>query len=252
MTASFISGADWFDQLMPAGLPVPSALMLSGPGGSGKPLIGNVLVGSWLRQGGSVVFISLQYPDPSFIYTALKNVSGLDLDDFTVRFAFIELAPELEGLLEPQGNRIKANVVIPEVWDQALEKACSLVENQGPGILIFASAINLLLFSPTYGRRTLAKLKAMLGAERTYTYLLAASTNAKAEEIAELEDLADHLIVTRSEHDPFRLFMRIERLSGSEFNPIEIQVPFKADMLEDTKEIADHSRQRIIPLVSKI
>lgn len=252
MSAPFFTHTDWFDQLIPNGIPIPSSLMLSGPGGSGKPLIGNVLAAAWLRQGGSIVFVSLQYPDPSFIYTALQNVAGLNLDDFPGKFAFIELDPESEGMLELQGNRFKANMVIPEVWDQALEKACSLVENQGPGILVFASAINLLLFSPTDGERMFEKFKALLSADKPYTYLLAASTSAKAEQIAELENLADHLIVTRSEKDPFHLTMRFERLGGGLFNPLEVAVPFEEKMLLDTKEIADHSRKRVIPLVSKI
>ncbi len=37
---------DWFDRLLPEGLPIPSLTLLSGPGGSGKPLIGNVIAAS--------------------------------------------------------------------------------------------------------------------------------------------------------------------------------------------------------------
>ncbi len=33
-------GQDWFNKLLPEGLPVPSSTIISGPGGSGKPLIG--------------------------------------------------------------------------------------------------------------------------------------------------------------------------------------------------------------------
>lgn len=66
---------EWFDRLLPEGLPIPSSTLLSGPGGSGKPLIGSVIVAAWLRQGGSVVFMSLQYPDHSFIAAGLKKTS---------------------------------------------------------------------------------------------------------------------------------------------------------------------------------
>jgi archaellum biogenesis ATPase FlaH len=38
------SQEEWFDRLLPEGIPVPSLTLLSGPGGSGKPLIGNILV----------------------------------------------------------------------------------------------------------------------------------------------------------------------------------------------------------------
>jgi hypothetical protein len=190
---------DWFDRLLPEGLPIPSLTLLSGPGGSGKPLIGNVITASWLRQGGSVVFMSLQYPDHS-----------------------------------SAGNRIKANVVKPAVWDAAIEQACQMVPDEGPGILIFASALNLLLFSPTYGKGVLEKMKAAARGNQKRTYLFSASTTAKAEEIAELEAAAN------------------KRIEGANFISEEIEVPFSADVLMDVKEVADHSRKRVIPQVSEL
>ena len=140
---------DWFDQLLLDGLPIPSFTLLSGPGGSGKPLIGNVIVAAWLRQGGSVIFMSLQYPDHSFIAAGLKNVAQLDLDDYKDRTVFIGLDITLEDMTKPTDNRFKANVVKPMVWDMALERASAMVPGESPGILIFASALTLLLFSPT-------------------------------------------------------------------------------------------------------
>lgn len=46
---------DWFDKLLPEGLPVPSSTIISGPGGSGKPLLGAVILSVWLRRGGSTL-----------------------------------------------------------------------------------------------------------------------------------------------------------------------------------------------------
>lgn len=243
---------DWFDRLLPEGLPIPSATLLSGPGGSGKPLIGNVIVSAWLRQGGSVVFMSLQYPDHSFIASGLKNIAHLDLADYEDKIAFIELDAALEGMSEVVDGRFKANVVKPDVWDAALERACGLVPNEGPGILIFVSALNLLLFSPTYGAAILEKMKAITQGGSPYTYLFSASTTAKAEEIAELEAVVDNLIMTHSTKKPFQLYMQIERIKDAPFLTEEIQVPFAANLLTGVKEIADHSRKRVIPLVSKL
>ncbi len=243
---------EWFDRLLPEGLPIPSSTLLSGPGGSGKPLIGNVIVAAWLRQGGSVVFMSLQYPDHSFIAAGLKNLSQLDLDEYKHKISFIELDATLEDMTPPMDNRFRANVVKPEVWDAALERACSMVPDEGPGILIFISALNLLLFSPTYGEGILEKMKAIARGESKYTYLFSASTTAKAEEIAELEAVVDNLIMTHSTKSPFQLYMQIERIKGVSFVSEEIQVPFSAEVLTGVKEAADHSRKRVIPLVSKL
>jgi len=243
---------DWFDQLLPEGLPIPSLTLLSGPGGSGKPLIGNVISAAWLRQGGSVIFMSLQYPDHSFIAAGLKKVSQLDLDYYQKQIAFIELDAEMDGINPSLGNRFKANVVIPENWDAAIDQACGLVPDEGPGILIFASALNLLLFSPTYENGILEKMKAAAQGDQKRTYLFSASTTAKAEKISELEAAATNLIMTRSTNEPFRLYMQINRINGVELISNEIEVPFSANALMDVKEVADHSRKKVIPLISKI
>ena len=249
---AFHTQQDWFDRLLPEGLPIPSVTLLSGPGGSGKPLIGNVIVAGWLRQGGSVVFMSLQYPDHSFIAAGLKTITGLDLDEYQDHAAFIELDATLDDMIPPVGNRIKANVVKPDVWDAALERACAMVPDEGPGVLVFCSALNLLLFSPTYGQDILEKMKATSIEGKKRSYLFSASTTAKAEDISEMEAVVDHLIMTRSTRSPFQLYMQIERIKDASFVPDEIQVPFPADLLTDVKEIADHSRKRVIPLVSKL
>lgn len=249
---TFYTQQEWFDQLLPEGLPIPSVTLFSGPGGSGKPLIGNVIVAAWLRQGGSVVFMSLQYPDHSFIAAGLKNIAQMDLDEYQDRVAFIELDATLDTMTPPEGNRFKANVVKPHVWDAALERACAMVPDEGPGILVFCSALNLLLFSPTYGKDILEKMKATTKHVQKCSYLFSASTTAKADDISEMEAVADHLIMTRSTKSPFQLFMKIERIKGAPFVTDEIQVPFSADLLTDVKEIADHSRKRVIPLVSKL
>jgi len=243
---------DWFDQLLPEGLPIPSLTLLSGPGGSGKPLIGNVITASWLRQGGSVVFMSLQYPDHSFIVEGLKKISQLDLDSYQDRIAFIELDPTLKKLTPAEGNRFKANVVKPDVWDAAIEQACQMVPEEGPGILIFASALNLLLFSPTYKDGILEKMKEAARGDQNRTYLFSASTTAKAEEIKELEAAANNLIMTRGTKSPFQLYMQIERIGGVNYISDEIEVPFSADVLMGVKEVADHSRKKVIPQVSEL
>ena len=49
----------WLGQILPQGWPTGTSSLITGPGGSGKPLIGNVIVANWLKQGGSVVFMAL-------------------------------------------------------------------------------------------------------------------------------------------------------------------------------------------------
>ena len=249
---TFHTNEEWFNRLLPEGLPIPSSTLLSGPGGSGKPLIGNVIVAAWLRQGGSVVFMSLQYPDHSFIAAGLKSITQLDLGDYKERIAFIELDVNLDSMIVMTNNQIKANVAKPKVWDTAMEHACSILPDEGPGILIFGTALNLLLFSPTYGKEILEKIKFVMQQNLKFTLLFSTSTSAKKEEVKKLENLADNLIITRSDPVTHKLYLQISRIKNVPFINDEIEVPFSPEIIIDIKEIADRSRKRIIPLISKL
>jgi KaiC/GvpD/RAD55 family RecA-like ATPase len=246
------TGVAWLDELMPAGLPVRTSTLISGPGGSGKPLIGDAFVAAWLRAGGGVVLMSLQYPSTDFIHESLRTVTGLDLDSYADKVAFISLDASMEAMTAPSGNSFKANLVKPDVWDAAIERACSMVPDDGPGTMVFGSALNLLLFSPTYGQSLLERMETLLSDDKRRTYVFSVSTSAKRHAITRLEETADNLIMTRSEKEPFRLYLRIVRMKDVPFSNEEIQVPIGADSLAHVKEIAEHSRKRVIPLISEI
>lgn len=244
--------ADWLDQLLPEGLPFPSSTLLTGPGGSGKPLVGNYIAATWLRQSGSVIFMSLQYPDHSFIISSLARITQLTLEDYKDKTAFIELDVHLDGMKKQTGRSFRANVVNPQVWDEALYHACEMVPDEGPGILVFGSALNLLLFSPTYEQKILEKMKKTLQDTSTCSYLFSTSSTAKRKEIAELEALADNLISVRNDRGTKKILLKIERIKAVKFISDEIEAPFTPETLQELKRIADQSRKRVIPLVSKI
>jgi KaiC/GvpD/RAD55 family RecA-like ATPase len=243
---------EWIDRLLPEGFPVKSSMVITGPGGSGKPLIGEAFVTAWLKSGGSVIFMSLQYPRKDFITESLSRISHLNIDDYPGKAAFIQFDPEIKDMTEPNGNEFRANLVYPEIWDKAISTAEKMVPNEGPGILIFGSALNLLLFSPTYWKDIRQKIIDTISGEKRHTYIFSVSTTAKAEEIKAIENAADILIYSHSEKPPFRLFMKVVRADNVKFLGEEIQVPIPPEDLKEVKEVADHSRSRVIPAVSKI
>lgn len=207
---------------------------------------------SWLKEGGSIVFLSLQYPSGTFIAESLRRVSGLDIRDYDDRVVFIQLDAEMEGMEIAGTHHIRANLVRPPTWTEAIRASREMVPGEGPGTLLFGSALNLLLFSPTYGSDVLEEMKTTLNQDGDVTTLFSVSSSAKREMIAELEAMADNLLIAHSERDPFRLFVRIERMRGVSFDGAEIEVPFSPEMLGEVKEVAEHSRRRIIPLISSI
>jgi KaiC/GvpD/RAD55 family RecA-like ATPase len=245
-------GVEWFDELLPDGFPSHSSTLISGPGGSGKPLIGFAIVSAWLRQGGSAVFMALQYPNRGFVSESMRLVMQLDLAEYAARTVFIEFDPAIEEMEVPQGNGFKANLVKPDVWDNAIQRACSMVPDEGPGILVFGSALNLLLFSPTYSGDTFERMKATLAEDKRRTYVFSVSTKPKPEKIELLEAAADNLVMSRKAKAEFLLYMNIERMKGVRYVADEIEVPIPSELLAQVKKMADHSRQRVIPLVMEL
>lgn len=196
--------------------------------------------------------MALQYPSHEFIITALRKMTQLDVREHEERVSFIELDITRQDMARTGHNHFRANLVKPDIWDTTIDHACSSVPDQGPGVLVVGSALNLLLFSPTYGEAVLERMKTTIQHDRRYTFIFSVSTTAKAEEIAQLEEAADNLIKSRSTEQPFRLFMSVARVKDSDFISDEIEVPFSSELLEDVKEVADHSRTIVIPGIRKI
>jgi len=242
----------WMRAILPNGFPVGTSTLITGPGGSGKPLIGNVFAARWLQEGGSVVFMSLQYPRHELIVEGLRRVAGVELESHRERLAFVELDATLDGLEQPEARRFRANLVKPAVWRRTLREATAAVPSGGPGTLIFGSALNLLLFSPTYGTEILEEMKKTLRDPGENSLLFAVSSSAKAEEIGELEAIADNLLVSHASRKPFRLYLKVERMRGVRFEDHVQEVPIPPEVLSEVKEVADHSRKRVIPLISSI
>ena len=46
----------WFHLLLPVGLPVTSPTIITGAGGSAKPMIGNFIMDEWLQKCGSLQY----------------------------------------------------------------------------------------------------------------------------------------------------------------------------------------------------
>ena len=108
------------------------------------------------------------------------------------------------------------------------------------------------MFSPTYGNVIFEKIKSTIDLNTTNTYLFSVSTSAKAEEISQLEKIAYNLILSRSKKEPFRLFMKVLKIGGVPYDSSEVQVPISSDILSHIKEMADHSRRKVLPAILKM
>jgi hypothetical protein len=213
-------------------------------------------VTSWLRQGGKVIFVPLQYPDRSFTENDLVRLYDLLLSDYTGSFFFIKFDLEVDpetGAVERSGPaELRANLVNPDTWTRALALADQALGGSDLGTLVYGSALNLLLFSPKYGDRTLARLEAMLREDKGHTYLFAVSTSALKEKIAVLERAADHLVFSEMAWPEKELRLRVSRLRGASYLDEGIVAPFDREDLDAIRQLADASRVTRISTIKGI
>jgi len=241
----------WLDKLLPQGIPIPSSTLISGPGGTGKPLVEFAFVSAWLKAGGSLISIPLQYPNTELIQTAMKTIYQIDLLKYRGKIVHIQFDPKIEKYEQIGDDILKANMVKPEVWDSAIEKAEEIVGRSDLGTMVFGSALNLLLFSRHYKNSILERLRDLIENDKSKTYAFAVSTSAFANDIKVLEQAADNLMYTRI-GEPMNLYFKISRMKNVDFSNEEVKVPISKEMLEEIKKVAESTRKKRIPEIRKI
>ncbi|MBN2612450.1 MAG: hypothetical protein JXB00_12905 [Bacteroidales bacterium] len=242
---------NWLDKMLPEGIPIPSSTLISGPGGTGKPLVEFAFVAAWLKAGGSLIGIPLQYPTGELVKAAMNKLYQINLDDYKGKVVYIQFDPDVNGFEKMGKDTLKANMVKPQIWDDTIEEAEKMLDKTEPGTMVFGSALNLLLFSKKYKDNILNKLKDALQNDKSLTYAFAVSTSALANEIKILEEVADNLMFTRMEK-PMKLLLKIDRMKDVGFSKKETEVPISNEMLKEINEIAEATRKTRIPEIMKM
>ncbi|MCD6573572.1 MAG: hypothetical protein J7K95_05720 [Thermoplasmata archaeon] len=233
---------DWLDELLPEGFPLHTSTLVSGPGGSGKPLIGYIFASSFLKQGGNLIMI-LTSTTKEYVVNVMK-IFGLDLTKYDDRITYIELDVGIEEIEKIDRQFMKANLLKPDVWD-------AIQEYIHGNEMVVASALNLLFFSKTYSNAIYEKLKDIIKNDKSTTYFFTINSDAFKEKAVGLEKAADNLMFSRMEK-PMKLFLRIERMKEVGFFKKKVEVPLSPDILKSIKEEAEKGKRNLIPTISKI
>ena len=237
---------EWIDRLLPEGFPFPSSTLISGPGGSGKPLVASLFVSAWLKNGGTVTFLLIN-SDREYAIKIL-SLFGIDEQSYAEKIYFIDFAPEIETLQEQDGNSLQANILKPDIWDRAIAIAQQKLDAEEPENLLYGAALNLLLFSNTFREHVVEKLKTTL---LNNNCIFSVSTNVFKEKVLILENAADNLMFARSEK-PMKLLFRIQRMKKAPFLNDEARVPLSEKELAGLRSEAESARKHLIPIISKI
>ncbi len=250
---TFEPDAAWFREVAPDGLPVGRATVVSGPGGSGKPLIGLSVVGDWLAAGGSVVVV-LTNSGRTFVDETMAELYDVDPREADVDVAWVDFDPEREASVDAiervDTHRWQANVLDPAVWREGIDRAAASLPGDGPGTLVFGVALNLLLFSPTYRDDITDALVDTAAGQTDRTVLLTVSTSAFADQIGAVEEAADTVLVAAKEDQ--RLRLRGKRANSVAVTTDPVEVPFTSAELGRVKEIAETNRDNLIPTIKTV
>jgi KaiC/GvpD/RAD55 family RecA-like ATPase len=254
-SSNFKTDLGWFDAILPTGVPVPSTILISGPSGTGKPLVGLAFAGSWLKQGGRVIFIPIHAAHRLLFESGLRSLHGLSLEQYSQSHFFVlldtELDPREENVEVAGNNAIRCNLVNPKVWREALAVASTSMEGDGP-ILVFASALNVLLMSPSYGEQLFLMLLQTIREPKERTYMLAISSSIMQKKAIILEQAADHLFLMQRVPGERQLHVRAARVRNAPFHVEPVPIPGMSDMLEELKDEAVASRRILIPTLSSV
>lgn len=159
---------------------------------------------------------------------------------------YIQFDPSVDEYEEIGNDILRANLLKPSVWNQIIERADSMIEKSDLGTLVFGSALNLLLFSPTYKKDIIKNVEDIIKNDKGRTYIFSLSTSAFADEIKVWEKSADNLMYTRMEK-PMRLYFRISKMRNVKFSREEIEVPISREAFIEIKDVAEATRKRVIP-----
>ena len=241
----------WLQEILPEGFPYPSTTVVSGPGGSGKPLIGYMFASEWLQQGGKVVFLLTSTTYEYFCDT--MKMLGTDTAEFDEQIRYIELDLTQKEIVQTAHNYWKANFVLPAVWDRVVEniRDFSAGGEEDPGVMVSGSALNLLFFSPTYQKEIQEHILETLRSNRQETYFLTVNSDAFKDLVTPVEEAAGNLMMSRMEK-PMQLFLKIIRMQQVAYHREEVKVPLSQEILRSLREEAEKGKRNLIPGIKKM
>jgi len=245
---AFFTQQLWFDRLLPEGLPLPNVSLVGYVGDNSLPLLGNIIVASWLRQGGSVVFLSLQNLNFEVLSRTIKKNTRLDLAYHKDRIAFIELDPTLNQLSPINNNSFRANLLKTDVLGRALERASILVPNEKPGILIYCYDIDPEFLDLPTCKLIIEKMKEV-GGDKNLTFIISVKLSGRTNQLIKLVTAADNFFMDFNKRSPQGNFIQIKRIKNAPFLKDRVRVPLNTNLLAEVKSPPTTSKNSLLPLI---
>ncbi len=238
---------EWIREVLPEGITVPSSTIISGPGGSAKPLIAAMILSEWLRQKGKIIHLLIN--SDRMYAQKLLALYGTEEKQMKGNVFFIEFDPQVSGIEEVSVDHLKANILKKETWDESMNRARIALNDPSEEALIFGAAMNILLFSPTFGNSVFQRMLTMVG-NGTFC-LFTISNNVFEEKMARIEQAAQNLLFTYTEKI-MEMYLKVERMKDVPFKKGAVKVPLNEEELRQMRSEAEKMRKHLIPMLRKI
>jgi KaiC/GvpD/RAD55 family RecA-like ATPase len=245
------SDITWMKEVFKEGFETGQSILISGPGGSGKPLVELGFVDAWLKAGGTVLGIPLQYPSLSMVEVSLENIYGTRLKDYPEQVAFIRFDPTIESEIIQEDHIWRANLIKDGVWEKVIDTAVASLPKSRIGTLVFGSALNLLLFNDRYRKTLRTTIKKTLRDSGSKTVIFTVSNNVYEDDVKIWEDSADNLMVTSLDTKKI-LRLNVIRMKSISYQKGETVIPIDALTLQEIEKTAKKTRTKNVQAIRSI
>lgn len=245
------SDIPWMSDMFPEGFETGQSILISGPGGSGKPLVELGFVDAWLKAGGTVLGIPLQYPSLDMVEESIAEIYGTSLLMHGKRIAFIRFDPMIGIDVIREGHIWNANLIRKGLWEKTIHDAVASLPASEIGTLVFGSALNLLLFNDHYRDEMREQIKKTLTDLESKTVIFTVSNNVFASDVKVWEDSADNLMMTSLDKEKV-LRLKVIRMKSVVCRKGEAIIPIDAMTLQKIEETAKRTRTKNIQAISSI
>ncbi len=170
-------------------------------------------------------------------------------DSTTGKIVYINFDPQMKDFEKTGIDELRANLLETDVFEATLEKAGNMLPQSKLGIMTYMSALNMLLYSKTYGTAVFNKYLAMAKEKRHSLFSL--SNNIFEDKMHEIERAADNVIYVH-ETGIMRLSLKIMKMKDVSFVQDEIETPFTEDLISIHLTMIQKFRHSFPSIIKKI
>ncbi|MFO7939706.1 MAG: hypothetical protein R6U66_08155 [Bacteroidales bacterium] len=238
------------EPILPYGYPHPSSTLLKGNSMEGKLAFEWAFMADWLKAGGSLVVLLIQWTSVAHFKKAMAKSTDLDIARYEEHSMYVLFDAHLETCEQVDKHTTKANLLEPDTWNKVIDIAELQTKASSLGTLVVGGGLDLLLHSPTYSEWVLETVAQTLQQEKSRSYLMSVSASTETQEMSKWMESVDNLIEINRTHSKevalnFEKFLYPEEVVLQKKLSISDAIFETSQQLESTSEEVKKQIERI-------